>query len=307
MTNVIETKNLSRRFGQTDAVDNLSLTVPEGSIYAFLGPNGAGKTTTIKMLLNILQPTGGSATVLGVDSRRITPSEFIQIGYVSENQRLPEWMTVAQLIDYCRPMYPDWDPAFCGKLREQFDLPLDRKLKNLSRGMKVKAALLVSLAYRPRLLVLDEPFTGLDPLVRDEFIRGILELSEQGNWTVLISSHDIDEVERLADWVGIINNGHLKLTESATALQGRFRRIECVVSETTKLPAALPESWLIPEMAGHSVRVVESLYEPDRSEATLRRALPDATQISVSAMSLRDIFLALARTYRLSDPSRNLS
>ncbi len=118
-----------------------------------------------------------------------------------ENQRLPEWMTVEQLINFCRPMYPTWDPAFCTKLLEEFDLPLDRKLKHLSRGMKMKAALLTSLAYRPRLLVLDEPFSGLDPLVRDEVIRGMLELTEQENWTVLISSHDIDEVERLADWV----------------------------------------------------------------------------------------------------------
>ena len=301
MNNVIETKSLVRRFGKTDAVDNLTLAVPEGSIYAFLGPNGAGKTTTIKMLLNILEPTSGSATILGVPSTQIGPREFARIGYVSENQQLPEWMTVGELIDYCRPMYPDWDPAFCARLRDQFDLPLDRKLKNLSRGMKVKAALLVSLAYRPRLLILDEPFTGLDPLVRDEFIRGVLELSDEGNWTVFISSHDIDEVERLADWVGIINNGRLQLAESAAALQARFRRIECVVAETTKLPAALPESWLVPESAGHTVRFVQSRFDADASEAEVRRVLPDAAQLSVSAMSLRDIFLALARTYRLNN------
>jgi ABC-2 type transport system ATP-binding protein len=298
---VIETEGLGRRFGRTEAVDSLTLAIPEGSIYAFLGPNGAGKTTTIKMLLNIIEPTAGRATVLGVDSRHIGPREFAQIGYVSENQKLPEWMTVGRFINHCRAMYPNWDDAFCTKLREQFDLPLDRKLKNLSRGMKVKAALLTSLAYRPRLLVLDEPFTGLDPLVRDEFIRGVLELSEEGNWTVFISSHDIDEVERLADWVGIINSGHLKLAESAVALQARFRRIECVVAETARLPAVLPQSWLVPEMAGHTVRIVESRFEPDSGEARLRQVLPDAAQISISPMSLRDIFLALARTFKLSD------
>jgi ABC-2 type transport system ATP-binding protein len=302
MNHVIETQGLTRRFGRTEAVDALSLAVPEGSIYAFLGPNGAGKTTTIKMLLNILRPSSGTANVLGVDSARLGAPEFTRIGYVSENQKMPGWMTVGQLIDFCRPMYPEWDGAFCEKLREQFDLPPDRKIKTLSRGMKVKAALLTSLAYRPRLLVLDEPFTGLDPLVRDEFIRGILELSEQGEWTIFISSHDIDEVERLADWVGIINSGHLMLAESAAALQARFRRLECVVSaETTRLPAALPQSWLVPELAGHSARLVESRYEPGASEAKLQSALPDATQVSASAMSLRDIFLALARTYRLNN------
>ena len=212
---------------------------------------------------------------------------------------MPEWMTVAELIAYCRPMYPTWDVAFCEKLLKQFDLPLDRKLKSLSRGMKVKAALLTSLAYRPRLLVLDEPFSGLDPLVRDEFIRGVLELSEEGNWSVFISSHDIDEVERLADWVGIINNGRLHLAESAASLQARFRRIECVVAETTRLPASPPASWLVPETAGHSVRFVESQYQPEASEAQIRTVLPGASQISASPMSLREVFLALARTFRL--------
>jgi len=300
MNNVIETQGLKRRFGKTDAVDDLTLTVPEGSIYAFLGPNGAGKTTTIKILMNILRPTAGSAKIFGTDSTLLSPREFTQIGYVSENQQMPEWMTVAQLIDFCRPMYPAWDTAFCEKLLKQFDLPLDRKLKGLSRGMKVKAALLTSLAYRPRLLVLDEPFTGLDPLVRDEFIRGVLELSEERTWTVFVSSHDIDEVERLADWVGVINGGRLQLAESAASLQARFRRIECVVSETTRLPATMPRSWLVPEMAGHSIRAVESQYQPEASEALIRSVFPDASQISANPMSLRDIFLALARTFRLN-------
>jgi ABC-2 type transport system ATP-binding protein len=299
MSNVIETHDLSQTFATTNALKRLTLAVPEGSIFAFLGPNGAGKTTTIKTLLNILEPGSGSATVLGVDSRRIGPRELSRIGYVSENQKLPEWMTVAQLIDYCRPFYPDWDEDFCRKLRDQFDIPLDRKLKHLSRGMKVKAALLVALAYRPRLLILDEPFTGLDPLVRDEFIRGILELSDEGNWTVFVSSHDIDEVERLADWVAIINAGSLMLAESVADLQARFRRIECVVTEAIQLPAARPPSWLVFEMAGHTIRYVESMYQGESSEAELRALLPGASQISVSPMSLRDIFLALARTYKL--------
>jgi ABC-2 type transport system ATP-binding protein len=299
MNNVIETHGLQRSFGKTEAVGDLTLMVPEGSIYAFLGPNGAGKTTTIKTLMNILQPTAGVARVLGAESTSLGPHEFAQIGYVSENQQMPEWMTVGQLIDYCRPMYPKWDTAFCDKLLRQFDLPLDRKLKSLSRGMKMKAALLTSLAYRPRLLVLDEPFTGLDPLVRDEFIRGMLELSEEENWTVFISSHDIDEVERLADWVGIIDSGRLHLEESAISLEARFRRMECVVPEMARLPASPPPSWLVPETAGHSLRFVETRYESETSEAQIRSIFPGASQISASPMSLREVFLALARTFRI--------
>jgi ABC-2 type transport system ATP-binding protein len=302
---MIVVDNLSKRFplpggGSLTAVKRLSFQVQAGEVYGLLGPNGAGKTTTIKMLMNILEPTVGVAKVLGVNSTALGPREFTQIGYVSENQQMPEWMTVAQLIDYCRPMYPNWDTVFCEKLLKQFDLPLDRKLKSLSRGMKVKAALLTSLAYRPRLLVLDEPFTGLDALVRDEFIRGVLELSDEGNWTVFISSHDIDEVERLADWVGIIEGGRLHLAESATTLQARFRSIECVVGDAARLPASPPRSWLAPEMAGHCLRAVESSYQPEASEALIRSVFPDASQISASPMSLRDIFLALARTFRLN-------
>jgi ABC-2 type transport system ATP-binding protein len=299
MNPAIVTHNLTRYYGRTAAVDGLNLTVPEGSIYAFLGPNGAGKTTTIKMLLNILRPTGGSATVLGIDSGKLGPSEFERIGYVSENQQLPEWMTVRQLIEFCRPLYPTWNAALSDKLLGSFELPPDWKLKSLSRGMKMKAALLTSLAYRPRLLVLDEPFTGLDPLVRDEVIGGLLEVTEQEKWTVFISSHDIDEVERLADWVGILNAGKVYLSESAASLQTRFRRLEGVVASAAKLPARPPGSWLAPEITPHQISIVESEYQSGASERRLEETFPGASQITASEMTLREIFLALARTFRI--------
>jgi ABC-2 type transport system ATP-binding protein len=299
MNPVISTHGLTRQFGKIPAVAGLTLSVPTGSVYALLGPNGAGKSTTIKMLMNILEPTSGSATVMGTDSTRLGPHEFAQIGYVSENQQLPEWMTVGQLIEFCRPMYPTWDAAVCAKLLKEFDLPIDRKLKNLSRGMKMKAALLTSLAYRPRLLVLDEPFTGLDPLVRDEVIRGMLELTEQENWSVFISSHDIDEVERLADWIGVIDAGKIQLSESTESLQARFRRLDCVVPSGYRMPETPPKSWLVPTLTGHGVCVVESEYHCGASESRLAQAFGGATEISASEMSLREIFLALARSFRL--------
>ena len=127
--------------------------------------------------MNILEPSSGEATVLGTRSTRLGPAQFQQIGYVSENQELPDWMTVGELLAYCKPMYRDWDDVFCTSLLRQLDLDPKQQIKSLSRGMKVKAALLSSLAYHPRLLILDEPFAGLDALVREEFIRGILELT----------------------------------------------------------------------------------------------------------------------------------
>jgi ABC-2 type transport system ATP-binding protein len=298
MNAVIETHSVTHRYGKVAAVQDLQLAVPEGSIYAFLGPNGAGKTTTIKLILNLLQPTEGRATIFGVESTRLGPAEFARIGYVSENQQLPDWMTVQQLVDFCRPMYPSWDSDFCSRMLKDFLLPADRKIKNLSRGMRMKASLLTSLAYRPRLLILDEPFTGLDPVVRDELIHGILELTEQEAWSVFISSHDINEVERFADWAGFIDGGRLKVSETTANLTGRFKRLECVTPTDAHLASPVPRSWLLPEINSRSFRVIESEYVPIDSEKSLAAVLPGATEVTVTDLSLREIFIALTQSSR---------
>ena len=298
MNAIIQTRELSRRFGRTEAVKSLSLDVPRGSIFALMGPNGAGKTTTIKMLLNMIRPTGGRATVLGTESTRLGPSEFTRIGYISENQELPDWMSVQDLIDFCRPMYPSWDQDLCRQLTRQFDLPLSQKIKSFSRGMRIKAALLVSLAYRPELVVLDEPFSGLDAVVRDEFMRGLLELSDRTEWTVLVSSHDIDEVERLVDWVGVIDKGSLRVSECTASLEARFRSCQLTLESGGRLPDVLPDSWLVPETVGRTVRFVDSEYKEGAGDDFIRSVMPEAREVSVSRMSLKGIFMALARTYR---------
>lgn len=294
--NIIETDNLTRRYGGTEAVHALTLTVPVGSVFALLGPNGAGKTTTLKMLMNLLAPTAGSARVLGVDSRRLGERERAQIGYVSENQQLPLWMTVTQLLDYCRPFYPTWDRDLERTLLGRFDLPLDRKLGHLSRGMLMKAALLSSLAYRPKLLVLDEPFSGLDPLVRDEFIKGVLEVSDAGEWTVLISSHDIEEVERLADWVGMLDEGRLRIDESTESLQRRFRRVDATGPKADAAPGA---DWLEWEQAGALTRFIETKFAGESSERAWRERL-GTDQVTAQPMTLREIFLTLTRAGRVA-------
>jgi ABC-2 type transport system ATP-binding protein len=295
--NIIETQKLTRRYGRTEAVHELDLAVPEGAVYALLGPNGAGKTTTLKLLMNLLTPTAGHARVLGVDARRLGEREFAQIGYVSENHELPRWMTVRQLLDYCRPFYPTWDRDLETTLLRQFELPTDRKLAHLSRGMAMKAALLSSLAYRPKLLVLDEPFSGLDPLVRDEFVRGVLEVSAHGQWTVLVASHDIEEVERLTDHVGMLESGRLTLSEPVEALQGRFRRMEVTLGDAEPAGGVLPESWREYERVGRMVRFVTTRFEPEGTERECRLRFSDATVVA-NPMTLREIFLVLARQGR---------
>jgi ABC-2 type transport system ATP-binding protein len=289
---VIETHDLTCAYGRSEAVRGLTLTVPPGSLTALLGPNGAGKTTTIRTLMNMLRPKRGRAMVLGVDSRRLGPSEFQRIGHVSESQKMPGWMTVSQLLAYCQPFYPSWDAALCASLVRQFDLPPDVAIARLSRGMRVKAALVSSLAYRPKLLVLDEPFSGLDPSVRDELVRGVLELAGEEQWSVLISSHDVDEVERLVDAVAFIDAGRLLLSEPLAELQARFRLVEVTI-ENGQPPPPL-ESWIALETSGRIVRFVETRYREGESERALAEMFPTA-QVDVQPMTLREIFVALVR------------
>jgi ABC-2 type transport system ATP-binding protein len=301
MEPVISTSQLTCRYGRTEAVRDLSLTVGAGSIFALLGPNGAGKTTTIRTLMNILRPTSGDARVLGVDSRRLGARELSTIGYVSENQKLPLWMTVGELLEYCRAFYPSWDERLCDKLVSDFDLQREGRISRLSRGMRVKVALVSSLAYRPRLLVLDEPFSGLDPVVRDDLVHGVLELAGQEQWTVFLSSHDLDEVERMVDAVGFLDGGRLVLGEPFADLNSRFRRIEVTTeAEGGQLPPETDDSnWLGVQRSGRIVRFVDSRYLPGESERRAQTAF-GGTRVEVTPLTLREIFVAIVRERRMA-------
>ena len=223
----VSVRALSRSFGSALALDHVDFDVPQGAIYALVGPNGAGKTTLIKLLLNIIRASSGSATVLGKSSTHILGEAFTRIGYVSENQELPDWMTVTQLLSYLRAFYPQWEMTLEEQLVRQLDLPPDRKLKHLSRGQRMKAALLSVLPYRPSLIVPDEPFSGLDPLVRDELIENLLERAAQDSKppTILISSPDLAEIESLASHIGYLDRGRLLFSEEISSLSSRFREV----------------------------------------------------------------------------------
>jgi ABC-2 type transport system ATP-binding protein len=296
MNQILSAVELSKKFRNTEVLDRLNLTVPEHSVYALVGPNGAGKTTTIKILMNARRPTGGIAEVFGRDSRKLSPAEFAQIGYVSENQQIPDWMTVEYLMNYLKPFYSTWDDARATELLRQFELPLDRRIKNLSHGMRMKAALASSLAYRPRLIVLDEPFTGLDALVRDELIQGVLECAEGA--TILISSHDLSEVESFASHVGYLDRGRLQFSEEMTSLADRFREIEVTRENSHPLPASLPPTWLNTEQSATVVRFVDSQFDQERTFAEVLRLFGNTGQISVNPMPLRAIFVTLAKAGR---------
>jgi ABC-2 type transport system ATP-binding protein len=298
MNSVISTAHLTKKFLSSEAIHDLNFEVPEASIFGYLGPNGAGKTTTIKTIMNIFVASAGSATVLGLDSRRLSPARLQQIGYVSENQEMPGWMSVDYYLDYCRAFYPDWDPALCDSLLRQFDLPRKQKLKQLSRGMRMKAALVSAIAYRPQLLVLDEPFSGLDPLVRDELIEGILAISADHRWTVFVSSHDLAEIENLVTHVAYLDHGHLEFSEELASLQARFREVEVTCASPAQLPAPWPQAWLKPETSSAVIRFVATDYAEDRTSQQVKAMFPACRDLSIQPMSLRSIFVTLAKARR---------
>lgn len=223
MTSVIETHNLAKSYGAFGALHGLNLSVPEGSVFALVGASGAGKTTTIKILLNMIAPTHGRATILGVDSRELPPAVLSRIGYVSESQALPTRLRVRHFFDYLRPCYTTWDSQLERQLRAQLRLPPERRIGELSHGLRLKLALAGALAFRPRLLVLDEPFSGLDALTRDEMIREFLR--EPREMSILISSHELDEVERLVSHVGFLDEGRLLFQGTLDELRHHAREV----------------------------------------------------------------------------------
>jgi ABC-2 type transport system ATP-binding protein len=301
---ILRTEKLTKRFRFTPALSQLDLVVPKGSIYALVGPNGAGKTTCIKILMNLLQPSVGRAEVLGRDSRRLSPADFTQIGYASENLQLPGWMTVEYFLGYLKPFYPSWEDSRAAELLRQFELPRDRKLKDLSRGMRMKAALASVLAYHPRVIILDEPFSGLDPLVRDELIQTLL--THCADATVLLSSHDLAEMETFASHIGYLEHGSLRFSEELTSLQDRFREVDVVLNQTNlsqsaAIPRPWPTDWLGPETSGVLVRFTDTQFQTEKTTAQIRALWSNVASIDVRAMPLRSIFVALAKSGRKAE------
>jgi ABC-2 type transport system ATP-binding protein len=292
---MIRTQNLTKTFRRLRAIDNLSLEVPESAVFALVGPNGAGKSTLIKTLLNIWEPSAGTAEILGVDSHRLGPVQLRRIGYVSEGQQMPEWMTVASFLSFCRGFYQSWDDSLTADLLRMFDLPVDRKLRHLSRGMRMKAALTSSLAYRPKLIILDEPFSGLDVLVRDELIDAILERASDS--TVLLASHDLGEIENFATHIAYIDQGRLWFTDEMAVVRDRFREVEVTLEGLAALPLEWPGEWLSPEHSQAVLRFTDTAWSLD-TESRIRALLPNVRSIQVRSLPLRSIFVALAKSQR---------
>jgi ABC-2 type transport system ATP-binding protein len=222
---LVAIEGLSRRFGDKVALDDVSLTVPAGSVFGLVGENGAGKTTLIKHVLGLLRAEAGSVRVFGHDPAADPVSVLAQVGYLSEDADLPGWMRVEELLRYVQAFYPQWDIAYAERLRREFVLNPRAKVKDLSKGQRARAGLLVALAYRPRLLVLDEPSSGLDPIVRRDILGAIIRTIADEGRTVLFSSHLLDEVERVSDHVAMIKGGKIVLDGELDDIRESHRRV----------------------------------------------------------------------------------
>jgi ABC-2 type transport system ATP-binding protein len=294
---IIETHNLTKRFGALDAVNGISLAVPEGATVALIGANGAGKTTTLRMLVNLLRPDAGEARVLGVDSRLLGAAEYARIGFVSESQKLPAGLTIAEFFDYLRPLYATWDSAVENDLRRRLELPASQKLDHLSHGMRMKVAIASATPSRPALLVLDEPLSGLDALVRDEVMGGILAHAD--DTTILISSHELSELESCATHVAFMDKGALVIQDTLENLSARSREVTAGFAGEPDIAVRLPEAWLTPTWSGRTLRFATTAYRTDDDlKGALASLFGPLAHLSVEPMSLRDTSKALIRAYR---------
>ena len=296
MIPVIEAEGLTHRYGRRTVLRDVSLTVEPGSLYALLGPNGAGKTTLLTILMGLLRPSAGRVALLGKEPRYLTQADRSVIGYVAEGQQLPGWMTVRRLEAFLAPLHPTWDFALADELRDRFRLPLDRRIRTLSRGERMKAAMLGVLAPRPRLVIMDEPFTGMDALVKDELVQGLLELAGSGEWSVLLCSHDIGELEALADWVGFLDAGRLVLSEPMEVLRGRFKRVEVTMNGGPFVSLdEMPPDWLSVDRSGRRASFLVPDHGAADADDEVRRRFPGALRTEIRPATLREVFVGLAR------------
>ncbi len=295
MSPVFEFRGVTKRFGGHLALDDVSFAGKPGQVIALLGENGAGKTTSIKLLLGLLEPDAGSTRVLGLESRHQGTEIRRRIGYVPDRPALYEWMTVNEVGWFAAGFYPLGYQERYLELVRQFQLPLDRPVKSLSKGMQSKVSLAASMAHEPPLLVLDEPTSGLDPLVRREFLESMVDVAAVGR-TVLLSSHQIGEVERVADTVLILRRGQLVLAERLEVLKSRVREVVVTLRGVDTAPPELPRGTTLLGARRQDRQwqlLVRDLEDEGVSEL---RATPNHLDVTVQQPNLEHIFVVCMQT-----------
>ena len=281
---------LSRRFGSTTALNNVSLYVPRGSVFGLVGENGAGKTTLIKHLLGLLAAQAGHVRVFGLDPVADPKGVLGRIGYLSEQPDLPGWMRVDELMRYTQAFYPKWDMVYAERLREQFGLDRAQRIKTLSKGQTTKAALLAAQAHRPDLLLLDEPSSGLDPLVRRDILEAVIRTVADEGRTVFFSSHLLEEIERVSDHIAMLHQGKLVMCGPLDEMKAQHR---CT---TLRFDAAQPRPPVIPGVLSvtGSAKEWAVLCNNARAQLPVIAAKLGARIVEEHAPSLNEIFIAYA-------------
>jgi len=290
-SNIIETRNVSRSFGGSVAVRDLNLRVRRGSIYGFLGRNGAGKTTTIKMLAGLIWPDAGEIRVNGAEPAQFSVADRWKIGYVSERQILPPGMRVDALIKFTSSFYPDWDFAVCERILKRFKIDPSKRIKALSQGTARQVAFLLALAQKPELLILDEPAANLDVVARREFLEEMLDLIREQDKTVLLSSHILSDVERVADEIGIISAGVLKISEPLDRLKETVKQVRFYSFERGVNGFAIPEAFRFSKSKDEALA---TLRLPDE-DLLLRLAATHRCKYEITHLNLEDIFVEIVR------------
>jgi ABC-2 type transport system ATP-binding protein len=289
-TFIIETAELYKSYDAVEAIHGLNLQVPAGSIYGFLGRNGAGKTTTIKVLLGMARPTSGRAQVFGLAAD--VPESSVDIrrrtGFVSDNKELYDSMTVEEMIRFTAPFFPRWRTDLEKRYLGSFELPSDRKVKALSRGTRTKLALLLALCRGAELLILDEPTEGLDPAMTEEVLQALVSHVAKEEMTVFFSSHQIPEVDQIADHIAIIHRGRMAVTGALDDLRENFRRIQLVFDHQAPAPVLRSPGIQRVTSEGRVLTVLSSAGAEKVIEET--RAL-GAVSVDVGPVTLKEIFL----------------
>ena len=285
---VIRLDRVTRTFGAKRALSEISLAVPRGVVFGLVGANGAGKTTLIRHVLGLLKAQQGSVRVFGRDPVADPVGVLSRVGCLSEENDLPGWMRVGELLRYTQAFYPGWDEAYAEELRRAFALDPSARVKHLSKGQRARAGLLVALAYRPELLVLDEPSSGLDPIVRRDILGAIVRTIADEGRTVLFSSHLLDEVERVSDYVAMLNQGQLAFAGPMDEIKETHRRLTLVFDEARREPPAL-EGVLAWQGAG---REWTALVSGRLTEWRMAAAGHGAQVVAEHAPSLDEIFVA---------------
>jgi ABC-2 type transport system ATP-binding protein len=292
---VVAITDLSRRFGPKVVLNDISLYVPRGSVFGLVGENGAGKTTLIKHILGLLRAESGTVRVFGLDPVADPVAVLGRIGYLSEQPDLPGWMRVDELLRYTQAFYPGWDMAYAERLRAQFGLDPAQRLKTLSKGQMAKAGLLAAQAHRPDLLLLDEPSSGLDPLVRRDILEAVIRTVAEEGRTVFFSSHLLEEIERVSDHIAMVHQGRMVLYGALDEIKAQHRRFTLHFETTQAEPPVIAGALSISGM-GKEWTV---MCNGGRTELPAVTARLGARIVAEHTPSLNEIFVAHAGTVAL--------